>query len=250
LAGEVDRTKKRIQGFASVKPIKARVIPPNRLPPYASTPFRVVLWCVVSLCNLHICFLLARSSGEAPNWLKEGFISFEVINTVTKRVAFGIKGALTSPSSHLMATWWLTSVMIAGDYELPVRNMAETNLNWHVDKDNEDEAGEKKANTLLLRIERGKLARVRFVHFLIHALFVPLRESRFPLLTDRSSVMVGSFSMSRLSSLPDQQARERPFATSPSALARVRKIRARRTTPNLPSCSARRRGRRRKRPSK
>ncbi len=98
LAGEVDRTKKRIQGFASVKPIKARAIPPNRLPPYAMTPFRVLLWCVVSLCNLHICFLLARSSGEAPNWLKEGFISFEVINTVTKRVAFGIKGALTSPS--------------------------------------------------------------------------------------------------------------------------------------------------------
>jgi hypothetical protein len=200
---------------------------------------------------IHICFLLARSSGEAPNWLKEGFISFEVINTVTKRVAFGIKGARTSPSSHFVATWVTpTSVIIAGDYELPVRNMAETNLNWHVDKDNEDEAGGKKANTLLLRIERGKLARVRFVRFLIHALFVPLRESRFPVLIDRSSVMVGSFSMSRLSSLPDQQARERPFATSPSALARVRKIRARRTTPNLASCSARRRGRRRKRPSK
>lgn len=48
LTGEVDRTKKRVQGFASVKPIKARVIPPKRLP-----------------------------LGEAPNWLKEGFISFE-----------------------------------------------------------------------------------------------------------------------------------------------------------------------------
>lgn len=57
----------------------------------------------------------------------------------------------------------LTSVVVAGDYELPVRDMTETNLNWHVDKDNEEEAGEKKGNTLLLRIERGKLARVRFV---------------------------------------------------------------------------------------
>jgi hypothetical protein len=47
-----------------------------------------------------------------------------------------------------------------GDYDLPVENMKGINLNWHVDK-NVDDDERTKTDNLLLRVERGKLSRVR-----------------------------------------------------------------------------------------